>query len=157
MGVHSAGYSLKRMNTNDQNPRVGKEFQKMVCGLIEKETGSHFEMEVALPIGNPPKLHKFDCVSPDKKTVVECKCYTWTDTGNVPSAKLMGLNEAVFYMSYLEPGVQKILAVKKAVYPGKKETLAEYYNRIDGHLLGGITLLEIGESGQIRTIRKANK
>ena len=109
------------MNTNDQNPRVGKEFQKMVCGLIEKETGSHFEMEVALPIGNPPKLHKYDCVSLDKKTVVECKCYTWTDTGNVPSAKLMGMNEAVFYMSYLEPDVQKILAVKKAVYPGKKK------------------------------------
>ena len=65
--------------------------------------------------------------------------------------------EAVFYMSYLGPDVHKILAVKKAVYPGKKETLAEYYNKIDGHLLEGITLLEIDESGQIRTIKKANK
>ena len=69
----------------------------------------------------------------------------------------MGLNEAVFYMRYLEPDVHKILAVKKAVYLGKKETLAEYYNRIDGHLLEGITLLEIDESGQIRTIKKAIK
>ena len=39
------------MNTNSENPKVGKTFQEI-------------------------KNHKFDCVSDDKKIVVGCKCYT---------------------------------------------------------------------------------
>lgn len=48
-------------------------------------------MEVPVSIGRSAKNHKFDCVSEDGEIVVECKTYIWTDTGNVPSAKLMGM------------------------------------------------------------------
>lgn len=108
---------------------------------------------MAIPIGHPSKNHKFDCVSDDKKIVVECKCYTWTDTGNVPSAKMMGMNEALFYMSYLPDDTTKVLCIKKAVHPKKQETLAEYYVRIDGHLLRDVKVFEVDDRGGITVIK----
>lgn len=141
------------MNKNNENPRIGKAFQDLVSKRLKSLYHQEFYSEYALPIGNPPKLHRFDCVSEDQCIVVECKCYTWTDSGNVPSAKLMGLNEAVFYMSYLPAGTKRILAIKKAIHPSKTETLAEYYNRIDGHLLEGIAILEFDDQGDYRQIR----
>ena len=65
----------------------------------------------------------------------------------------MGLNEAVFYMSYLPVGTKRILAIKKAIHPSKTETLADYYNRIDGHLLEGVSIYEFDEQGEHRQIR----
>ena len=96
---------------------------------------------------------KFDCVSDDKKIVVECKCYTWTDTGNIPSAKMMGMNEALFYMSYLPEDTIKVLCIKKAMHPKKRETLAEYYVRIDGHLLRDVRVFEVDDRGGITVIK----
>lgn len=138
---------------NSDNPRVGRDFQNLVCKQMESFYHKGFGLEVPIPIGSPPKDHRFDCVSKDQSIVVECKCYTWTSTGNVPSAKLMGLNEAVFYMSYLPENVTKIIAMQRSCYPGKMETLAEYYNRIDGHLLNGIHIAEIDQQGNINWIR----
>lgn len=139
---------------NSDNPRVGKEFQEFVCGLMRDHFQVSFQMEMPLYIGKPPKAHKFDCVSIDRKIVVECKCYSWTETGNIPSAKLMGLNEAVFYMSYLPKDTRKIIAIRKAVYPGKLETLAQYYCRIDGHLLEGVEIIEVDDSGAFRWLHR---
>ena len=36
----------------------------------------------------------------------------------------------------------KVLCIKKAVHPKKQETLAEYYVRIDGHLLRDVKVLK---------------
>ena len=115
------------MNSNSDNSRVGQEFQERVCMIMQQYWGKDFGLEVPISIGAPPKEHRFDCASKDKSIVVECKCYTWTDSGNIPSAKLMGLNEAIFYMSYLPADVKKILCIKKATHAKKEETLAEYY------------------------------
>ena len=142
------------MNSNSENPKVGKAFQELVCKSITKYFGIPFKFEVTLPIGDPKKLHKFDCVSEDNKIVVECKCYTWTDSGNVQSAKMRGLNEAVFYMSYLPLDITKIICMKKATRTKKLETLAEYYCRTYGHLLSGVTVFEIDDFGEIRVIKQ---
>ena len=48
-------------------------------------------MEKVVPVGNPPKEHRFDVVSADGDIIIECKCYTWTNGGNVPSAKMSTL------------------------------------------------------------------
>ena len=85
--------------------------------------------------------------------MVECKCYTWTDTGNAPSAKMMGMNEALFYMNYLPDDTIKVLCIKKAVHPKEQETLAEYYVRIDGHLLRDVKVFEVDEQGRINVVR----
>ena len=142
------------MNKNSDNPKVGKAFQELVLKNMQKFFEKPFEMEKAIPIGTPSKNHKFDCVSDDGEIVVECKCYTWTNTGNVPSAKLMGLNEALFYMSYLADNITKIVCIKKATYPGKKETLGEYYCRINGHLFRDVKIFEVDEQGNFTILRE---
>lgn len=101
----------------------------MVCKSVSEYFQTDFDLEVAIPIGHSSKKYKFDCVSDGKKIVVECRCYAWTDIGNVPSAKMMGMNEALFYMRYLPEDTIKVLCIKKATHPKKRETVAEYYVR----------------------------
>ena len=72
---------------------------------------------------------------------------------NVPSAKLMGLDEAVFYFGFLPSGTKKLLCMKKAVFRGKQETLAEYYVRAHGHLLEDVSVIEISDDGTIKIVR----
>ena len=122
-------------NLNSENPHVGRKFQEFVQTILKEKYNTYFEQEAAIPIGRPPKEHKFDLANADRSIVAECKCYTWTDSGNVPSAKLMGLDEAVFYFGFLPSGTKKLLCMKKAVFRGKQETLAEYYVRAHGHSL----------------------
>ena len=144
-------------NTNSENPYVGRKFQELVQKILNEKYNTYFEQEAAIPIGKPQKEHKFDLANNDRSIVVECKCYTWTDSGNVPSAKLMGLDEAVFYFGFLPAGTQKILCMKKAVFRGKSETLAKYYVRVHGHLLGDVSVFEISDDGDIRVIRTGER
>ena len=139
--------------SNSDNPIVGKQFQEFVYSLMQIHFKTDFALEEPFPIGSPPKLHRFDCVSADKDIVVECKHYTWTSSGNIPSAKMMGLNEAVFYMSYLPSTTRKIIAIYKDTIAKKTESLAEYYCRINGHLLSGIEIVEIDDSGSMNWIK----
>lgn len=134
---------IPAMNSNSDNPQVGKAFQELTASLLADYYGVNFETEIAIPIGSPAKQHRFDCVSVDKRIAVECKCYTWTQTGNIPSAKLAFLNQSVLYALLLPEQVKRVIAVQKAQHPRRTETLAEYYYRTYRHLLSGITLLEI--------------
>lgn len=131
------------MNKNSENPRIGREFQELTATLLGSYYGIDFNTEIPMMIGNPPKAHRFDCVSVDRKIAVECKCYTWTRTGNIPSAKLAFLNQSVLYASFLPNGVKRVIAMKRSLHPRRSESLAEYYYRIYQHLLSGIVLLEI--------------
>lgn len=144
-------------NTNSENPHVGRKFQEKVQSLLEKKFRTIFDQEVSIAIGSPPKPHKFDLADKDYSIVAECKCYTWTDSGNVPSAKLMGLDEAAFYFGFLPPETAKILCMKAATYRGRPETLAEYYVRVHGHLLRDVFVYEISDDGVIRVIRNGKK
>lgn len=126
-------------------------FQELSKVLLSEYYNKTFNVDIAIPIGEPAKEHKFDCVSEDKQYVAECKCYTWTETGNTPSAKMAAINEAVFYMHYLSAETVKIILLKKAKHDKKNETLAEYYVRTHKHLLKGIKVLEIDIDN--RTIR----
>ena len=140
-------------NSNSENPHVGRQFQESVKLILEKKFCTSFEPEAVVAIGKPAKNHKFDLANDDRSIVAECKCYTWTDSGNVPSAKLMGLDEAVFYFSFLPTETKKILCMKKATYRGKTETLAEYYVRVHGHLMGDVFVYEISDDGTMKEIR----
>ena len=140
-------------NSNSENPHVGRRFQESVKLILEKKFCTSFEPEAVVAIGKPAKNHKFDLANDGRSIVAECKCYTWTDSGNVPSAKLMGLDEAVFYFSFLPTETKKILCMKKATYRGKTETLAEYYVRVHGHLMGDVFVYEISDDGTMKEIR----
>ena len=99
-------------------------------------------MEKKIPIGDPPKDHKFDIVNSNLGIVIECKRYTWTVTGNVPSAKMGFTNEAVFYLRFLPDKYVKYIVMLKAHHPKRQESLAEYYYRMNRHLLGAVKVAE---------------
>lgn len=130
------------MNLNSENPGVGKRFQLEVKRWFIENKGHAFILEKKIGIGNPPKLHSFDIADEDGTTVIECKCYTWTETGNVPSAKMGFTNEAAFYLSWLPNDIEKVIVMLKATHPTRRETLAEYYYRTNRHMLGKIKVME---------------
>lgn len=130
------------MNSNSDNPKVGKDFQLVVKRWFEVNTQLEFELEKKIAIGTPAKLHSFDVAEKKGRIVIECKCYTWTESGNVPSAKMGFANEAAFYLSFLPDDVEKNIVMLKATHPKRTETLAEYYFRTNRHLLGKAKVME---------------
>lgn len=128
--------------SNSDNPKNGADFQKQVQQYFAQKYGHGFELEKKIPIGEPPKDHKFDIVNSDLGIVIECKRYTWTVTGNVPSAKMGFTNEAAFYLRFLPDKYEKYIVMLKAHHPKRQESLAEYYYRMNRHLLGKVNVAE---------------
>jgi hypothetical protein len=105
-----------------------------------------FETDYPIPIGHPAKPHKFDLVGLRGGVpthVGECKRYNWTESGNVPSAKMAVLNEALLYLSLLPDEVRRFIVMPRAIHARRTETLVEYYCRTYNHLLRGVSLIEI--------------
>lgn len=139
--------------SNSDNPRRGAVFQRQVLGWFQKEYGSEFELEKKIPIGNPAKDHKFDIVDAASTIAIECKRYTWTETGNVPSAKMGFTNEAAFYLSFLPDSYEKYIVMLKSHHPKRNESLAEYYFRTNHHLIGKIKVAEYDpEKNELRIV-----
>jgi hypothetical protein len=67
---------------------------------------------------------------------VECKSYTWTATGNSPSAKIRGMNEVMLLFSVAPPHYRKILFVLKHLHLRSKTSLAAHYVKNQAHLIG---------------------
>jgi len=128
--------SKKGQSENSRNPSKGKQFQIISGQMLSKRFSVDFQLEYPILIGNPPKEHKFDLASFDQKYVGECKNYSWTKTGNVPSAKMGFTNEAVFYLSFLPKEKYRFVIMRKDIHPKRSETLAEYYYRTNKHLRG---------------------
>jgi len=107
--------------SNSDNPRRGALFQRQVLEWFQNEYGVEFELEKKIPIGNPAKDHKFDIVDAAGTIAIECKRYTWTETGNVPSAKMGFTNEAAFYLSFLPDSYEKYIVMLKSHHPKRNE------------------------------------
>jgi hypothetical protein len=85
--------------------------------------------------------------------VCECKAYTWTASGNPPSAKISNLKEAVQYLRLLPPDTMKILTVLKSSRPPRSETLGEYFVRLNGYILGDVCVVELSENEGFRILQ----
>ena len=133
--------------TEETNKKKGTEFENKVKQWFEAHFKSSFFQNKKLQVGKAPgKEHRFDLVNETKRIAIECKCYTWTKTGNIPSAKLSTLNEAVFFLSFLRDYDYKtIIVMNKEPNPEKNETLAEYYFRIYRYLLGETIIAEFDQ------------
>lgn len=83
--------------SNNMDTGKGKNFQSIAAEVLGYHFQVKFQTEHPIPIGNPPKNHKFDLVSGNGMYVGECKNYLWTEGGNVPSAK-MGLSTKPFFI-----------------------------------------------------------
>lgn len=125
-----------------KNATKGKLFQKQVQEWFSLNRNEKFNAEVAMPIGFPAKLHNFDLANERATVFVECKNYTWTASGNIPSAKLAFCNEAIFLLRLLPVTCEKWLVMMKATHPKRNETLAEYYCKAYKHLFGDVRVAE---------------
>ena len=149
-------------NPNKYNTEIGRRFQERTRVALSDKFDTEFDKEVEIAVGDLKygKKHKFDLANSDRSILVECKCYSWTDTGNVPSAKLRTLNEAVLYFKSLSEheDAKKIICMKEARFEGKSKTLAEYYVSLYEHLLQDIGVYEISEEKEgadaVRVIRE---
>ncbi len=130
---------------NSSNPGRGAEFERLVRELFHRHEGIALEPSRPVPIGDPPKAHRFDLVSTQHRVVIECKNHTWTRSNNVPSAKITTLREAVFFLRLLPAGYRRILAMKRHTHSDRTESLAEYFVRLNSHLLGDVDVVEIEE------------
>jgi len=72
------------------NSHVGREFEFMVQEFFTNQKGLNLVANLSLEIGvdEKKKKHAFDFGNTDQKVIVECKSHRWTESGNVPSAKL---------------------------------------------------------------------
>jgi hypothetical protein len=64
-------------------------------------------------VGALKKTHRFDLGSASPPVLVECKSHTWTQSGNMPSAKMTVWNEAMYYFHVAPDIYRKILFVLK--------------------------------------------
>jgi hypothetical protein len=107
-----------------------------------------------LPLGaeTNKKKHSFDFGNEELKVIIECKSHTWTKGDKVPTAKMAVWNEAMYYFFLAPREYRKILFVLKDYSVSRRETLAEYYLRIYGHLIP--SNVEIWEYDQKSRIAK---
>ncbi len=129
------------METNFQrvgaisNAHAGREFEESAL-LYFRRTGIELTPNFIVSVGFAKKKdHRFDLGSEDPPIVVECKSFTWTGTGNSPSAKLYALNEAMLYFNATPPRYRRILFLLK--HSRKNVTLAEHYLKRFAHLIPG--------------------
>lgn len=138
---------------NSLNTAKGRLFQRQVAKILSRHFGVEFQLDYPIQIGNPPKEHRFDLVSVDSRYIGECKSYSWTESGNVPSAKMGFVNEAVFFLSFLSPSMVRFIVMRKDLHPKRRETVADFYYRTYRHLLNGVLIIEVDvESGTLRKI-----
>lgn len=130
------------MNNNFQrvgaisNAQVGRDFEQTATAILARQ-GVHVEHNFAVEVGIGPirKRHSFDLGSDNPPVLVECKSHRWTTGGNVPSAKLTVWNEAMYYFACSPKGFRKILFVLRDERETTGETLAQYYVRVNSHLI----------------------
>jgi hypothetical protein len=129
------------------NTHAGRDFENVAQAYFQQQ-GIALQTNFAIPLGvvgaATPKAHRFDLGCEDKKILVECKSHNWTETGNMPSAKLTVWNEAMFYFLLAPAAYKKYMFVLRSVNSklGNK-SLAEYYVEKHGHLVPpDVTIIE---------------
>ena len=135
------------------NRETGDAFHRLAQSVLQELTGLAFAVDVPIPVGRPPRDHKFDFATADRSVIGECKCYTWTESDNAPSAKIGHLKEALQYLHELPGGTKTFILMKRHCRRHNGEPLADYFARLNDNMLGDTAILELcGETGKVRTV-----
>jgi hypothetical protein len=131
------------------NAEVGRDFEE-ASQIFFEARGIKLTRGFVAPVGfKVKKDHKFDLGSEEPPILVECKSYTWTATGNSPSAKIRGMNEVMLLFNVAPPHYKKILFVLKHLHLRSKVSLAAHYIKNQGHLIGpGVEVWEFDLDAQ---------
>jgi len=117
------------------NTHVRREFELAAKNFFSTQ-GLSLQKNILVNIGiNGTHPHNFDLGDLNEKILVECKSHTWTEGGNVPSAKMTTWDQAMYFFHAAPTGYRKIFFVLKDYSEKRQETLAEYYIRTKSHLI----------------------
>src|SRR5438309_612198 len=96
------------------NTHAGNDFESVARAFFAKQ-GIELTRNFAAPVGvgDQKKPRRFDLGSEKPPVLVECKSHTWTQSGNMPSAKMTVWNEAMYYFHLAPDMYRKILFVLK--------------------------------------------
>ncbi len=139
------------------NAHAGREFEREASEYFLRAESltltSGFTVDIG--VGTDKKAHGFDLGRENPPVLVECKSHNWTETGNMPSAKVTVWNEAMYFFHLAPPHFRKVLFVLRAEHSSRKETLAEYYVRLYSHLIPkGVSIVEYdSKSGRARCLK----
>ncbi len=131
------------------NAQVGKDFERAAHAFLERQGILGLTPDFLVYVGfSQQKTREFDLGSLEPPVIVECKSHTWTKGDKVPSAKIAVWKESMFYFHIAPKEYRKIFFVLKSMR--KKESLANYFIRTDGHLIPpGVEIWEYDEIGSI--------
>ncbi len=143
------------------NSHVGRDFEAVAKAYFLRHESLLLNecYPVAIGVGDLKKCRRFDLGSDEPATIVECKSHRWTETGNMPSAKVTVWNESMYYFLLAPSHFRKILFVLRDLHLKRTESLAEFYIRNYSHLIPpGVSVVEFDEtsmSAQILIARSA--
>jgi hypothetical protein len=128
------------------NTHAGNDFEEVARQFFSAQ-GIVLTRNFGVPIGvsDRKKNRNFDLGSANPAILVECKSHTWTQGGNMPSAKMTVWNEAMYYFHIAPREYRKILFVLK--HSRGDVSLASYYLTKHGHLVP--TEVEVWEYDQL--------
>ncbi|MEH2508425.1 hypothetical protein V1290_007236 [Bradyrhizobium sp. AZCC 1578] len=114
---------------------VGSAFEVMAKKFFQTTEALELEPNFSVPVGvtHLKKMHRFDLGSKSPAVLVECKSHTWTQAGNMPSAKMTVWNEAMYYFHIALGGFRRIMFVLRHHRRGL--SLASYYLQTHGHMV----------------------
>jgi hypothetical protein len=95
------------------NVSRGAAFSTKANRVFSRDLGFALDVEVPLDIGDTPKPHRFDLANRASRVAIECKAYTWTASGNVPSAKIAAAREALLFLQWLPAAWTKAIAMMR--------------------------------------------
>jgi len=118
------------------NTQVGSDFVDMAKNFFaSKKVYLDKNVPISIGLGEKRKEHIYDLGSLDKKIIVECKSHTWTESDEVPSAKMTVWNQEMYFFHLAPKGYRKIFFIIKDYSKRRKQTLGQYYLRIYPHLI----------------------
>ena len=130
---------------SESNVAVGRAFCAEVKRVLTGFLGTPLREELPIGVGSPPKPHRFDLGNREAKVAIECKAFTWTKSHKMPSAKITIAREAILFLQWLPDDWTRILAMSRSLRATHTESLAEYFVRLNAHLLGDVVVVEVSE------------
>jgi hypothetical protein len=130
------------------NSFVGSIFEEIAFRYFVETEGVTLQkcFPVEVGIASKKKLRKFDLGSESPAILVECKSHRWTETGNMPSAKMTVWNESMFYFHLAPARFRKVLFVVKDTHARRQISLADYYVARNSHLIPlDVSIIEFDE------------
>lgn len=118
------------------NKEEGDKFRDKVREFLRSQ-GYKLEPEYEIEIGLDAlkKIHCFDLGN--EGILIECKKYSWAESGSNRSGMFATLNEAILIFNATPNNYRKLLFIWKSPRNSKRisETIAEYYISHYGHLI----------------------